>query len=248
MINSIKADIYRILHAKTVWFVFIAVLLLQMRAVFTMNTADLFSDSYFDPFFSDSFIVQAEDAFGNDIRVMSYNYGLLIEIVFTTGALITSLYSEGLLKNSIVSGMSMGRFPLMKTAAVLYINLFLLCFQNLIVFIVNILWNGQENASYFPNVLLITFWQAFPVICWSCFLILVAALMRRYPYYLAAVFVPLITLSRGIRAGYYQPRVIMGFITYEPYDGFRIKVALLSVAVSIISVFLFWLSVNRKVE
>ncbi|MCR5529917.1 MAG: hypothetical protein K6F49_11920 [Saccharofermentans sp.] len=248
MINSIKADIYRIFHAKTVWLVFFIVLILQMRAVFTMDTADLFSDSYFDPFFSDGFIVQAKDSLRNDIRVMSYNYGILIEIIFTTGALITSLFSEGLLKNSITSGMSMGRFPLMKTAAVLYINLFLLFFQNLIVFIVNIICNGQENASYFPDVLLITFWQAFPVICWSCFLILVAALMRRYSYYLASVFVPLVSLSRGIRAGYYQPRVIMGFITYEPYDGFRIKVALLSVAVSILSVFLFFLAVNRKGE
>ena len=74
------------------------------------------------------------------------------------------------------------------------------------------------------------------------------ALMKKYSYYLAAVFVPLITLSRGLRAGYYQPRVIMGFIVYEPYEGFRINVALLSVAVSVIAVFLFWLYTNRKTE
>lgn len=244
MINSIKADIYRILHSKTFWLVIIGVFLLQLRAVYTMNPIDLFNDSYFDPHISG----MADSVYKNDIRVMAYNYGILIEIVFTTGILITSMYSEGLLKNSIVCGMSLTKFPIMKSIAALYINLFLLISQNLMIFLLNLFINGSENSTYFPGVLAVTFWQMFPVICWTCFLVLVAALMRKYSYFLAAVFVPLIALSRGLRAGYYQPRVIMGFIAYEPYEGFRINVALLSVAVSIISIFLFWLYTNRKVE
>lgn len=244
MINSIKADIYRLIHSRTFWLVVIVVFLLQVRAVYTMDPVDIFNDSYFDPHITGV----AATLYRNDIRVMAYDYGILIEIVFTTGVLITSMYSEGLLKNSIVCGMSIAKFPVMKTLAALYINLFLLFFQNMLIFLMNYFLNGTENSTYFPRVLAITFWQAFPVICWTCFLILVAALMRRYAYFLAAVFVPLITLSRGIRAGYYQPRVIMGFIAYEPYEGFRINVALLSIAVSIISVFLFWLYTNRKAE
>ncbi len=244
MINSIKADLYRIFHSMTVIVILVLVFALQIRAVFTMDPIDLFSDSYFDPGITGMY----HGMIGNDLRVMAYDYGILIEIVFTTGALITSIYSEGLLKNSIICGMSIARFPLMKTAAVLYINLSLLFVQNLLIFLVNLFVNGSADSSYFPRVLLITFWQAFPVMCWSCFLIFVAALMKKYSYYLAAVFVPLITLSRGLRAGYYQPRVIMGFIVYEPYEGFRINVALLSVAVSVIAVFLFWLYTNRKTE
>lgn len=244
MINSIKADIYRILHSKTLWLVVIGVFLLQLRAVYTMNPIDLFNDSYFDPQISGV----AHTIYRNDIRVMAYNYGVLIEIVFTTGILITSMYSEGLLKNSIVCGMSLTKFPIMKSMAALYINLFLLISQNMLIFLLNLLLNGSGNSTYFPSVLAITFWQVFPVMCWTCFLVLVAALMRKYSYFLAAVFVPLIALSRGIRAGYYQPRVIMGFVAYEPYEGFRINVALLSVAVSILSIFLFWLYTNRKAE
>lgn len=244
MINSIKADLYRIFHSWTVIIMLVLVFALQIRAVCTMNPIDLFSDSYFDPGITGIY----RGMIMNDLRVMAYDYGILIEIVFTTGALITSIYSEGLLKNSIICGMSIARFPLLKTAAVLYINLSLLFVQNLLIFLVNLFVNGRSESSYFPQVLLITFWQAFPVICWSCFLILVAALMKRYSYYLAAVFVPLITLSRGLRAGYYQPRVIMGFIVYEPYEGFRINVALLSVALSAIAIFLFWLYTNRKTE
>ena len=144
--------------------------------------------------------------------------------------------------------MSLTKFPIMKSIAALYINLFLLISQNLMIFLLNLFINGSENSTYFPGVLAVTFWQMFPVICWTCCLVLVAALMRKYSYFLAAVFVPLIALSRGLRVGYYQPRVIMGFIAYEPYEGFRINVALLSVAVSIISIFLFWLYTNRKVE
>ena len=244
MINSIKADIYRLLHSVTFWLVVTAVFLLQIRAVFTMNPVDLFNDSYFDPYLTGNVISE----YKNDIRVMAYDYGILIEIVFTTGILITSMYGEGLLKNSIVCGMSLSKFPIMKTMAALYINLFLLFFQNMVIFLLNLFINGEANSTYFPYVLAITFWQAFPVICWTCFLMFVAALMRKYSYFLAAVFVPLVTLSRGIRAGYYQPRVIMGFIAYEPYEGFRINVALLAFAISVISVFLFWLYTNRKVE
>ena len=244
MINSIKADLYHIMHSKTFRLVVVMVFLMQLRAVFTMAPVDLFNDSYFDPHMTGA----VSSIYMNDIRVMAYNYGILIEIVFTTGILITSMYSEGLLKNSIVCGMSLAKFPIMKTVAALYINLFLLFLHNMLIFLLNYFINGQGESSYFPRVLAITFWQAFPVICWTCFLILVAALMRKYSYFLAAVFVPLIALSRGIRAGYYQPRVIMGFIVYEPYEGFRINVALLSVAVSIISIFLFWLYTNRKAE
>lgn len=244
MINSIKADLYRILHSKTVLLILTVVFIMQIRAVCTMTPMDLFNDSYFDPMLYG----MSDGVFKNDLRVMAYDYGILIEIVFTTGALITSIYSEGLLKNSIICGMNLARFPILQTAAALYINLSLLCIQNLLIFIINLMVNGSVNSSYFPSVLLITFWQAFPVICWTCFLILVAAIMRKYSYFLAAVFVPLITLSRGIRAGYYQPRVIMGFVVYEPFEGFRINVALLSVAISLISVFLFWLHTNRKVE
>lgn len=248
MINTIKADIYRLIHSKTLWFVFAVVFFLQLRAVYTMTPIDLFNDSYFDPYNVADMKARSDEIFRNDIRVIAYDYGILIEIIFTTGLLITSMHSEGMLKNSITCGMSLGRFPIMKTASALYINLFLLFLQNLVIFLANLLLNGPSNSSYLPKVLFLTLWQTFPVISWTCLLILVAALMRKYSYFLAAVFVPLVTLSRGIRAGYYQPRVIMGFIAYEPYEGFRINVALLSVAVSIISIFLFWLYTNRKVE
>lgn len=238
MINSIKADMYRLFRSKTVWLVISLFLALQLRAVFTLKP--------FEPIF-DTHFVEASSPF-SDLKLISYNYGVLIESIFTVGTLVCSMYSEGLLKNSIICGKSIKKIPIYKTVTAVYINISILFIQNLTIYILNLLLHKGYRSTFFPNVLLVTLWQAVPVIGWTCFLIFIAAVVRKYSYFLAAIFVPLIALSSGIRTGYYLPTVIMGYIVYEPYVGFRIYVALFALALSLISVFLFWLHTNRRTE
>lgn len=276
MINMIKADFYRILKGKGIYFAFAIIILLAAIDIYFVEPGTFgvrietgtvieneLSDMSYDERSEMSMseyrrIMLKTEGYALDKEILAYNVNLYYPFIFIAAIFITADFSGSCIKNTLSSSISRKKYFFSKLAAVFLCCLILFFLNTYIVYFANIIFNTKNLASDIGTVTKITLLQIPPVLAIVSILTGIAFMLKRTaPYNGAAIpFMMVVQLFIMILSAifkipqelfYYELQGMIMRLTIDPSTEFVLK----SYAVCAAIIFLFnlagWLSF-RKAE
>ncbi|MCH5192947.1 MAG: hypothetical protein J1F11_03230 [Oscillospiraceae bacterium] len=201
MINMIKADFYRVLKGKGIYFSFAIIIILIAVSIYfvepgtfgvRVETGTVFenvlSDMSYDEINELSMneyrrIMLDTEGYALDKEILAYNINLYYPFIFIAAIFITADFSGSCIKNTLSSSISRRKYFFSKLAAVFICCLILFFLNTYIVYFANIIFNSKNLASDIGTVTKITLLQIPPILAIVSMLTGIAFMLKRTASY-----------------------------------------------------------------
>ena len=274
MVNMIKADFYRVLKGKGIYFAFAIIILLAAIDIYFVEPGTFgvrietgtvieneLSDMSYDERSEMSMseyrrIMLNTEGYALDKEILAYNVNLYYPFIFIAAIFITADFSGSCIKNTLSSSISRKKYFFSKLAAVFLCCLILFFLNTYIVYFANIIFNTKNLASDIGTVTKITLLQIPPILAIVSMLTGIAFMLKRTASYngVAIPFMMVVQLFIMILSAifkvpqelfYYELQGMIMRLTIDPSTEFVLK----SYAVCAVIIVLFnlvgWMSFKK---
>ena len=276
MINMIKADFYRVLKGKGIYFAFAIIILLAAIDIYFVEPGTFgvrietgtvieneLSDMSYDEINEMSMseyrriMLNTED-YALDKEILAYNVNLYYPFIFIAAIFITADFSGSCIKNTLSSSISRKKYFFSKLVAVFMCCLILFFLNTYIVYFANIIFNTKNLASDIGTLTKITLLQIPPILALVSMLTGIAFMLKRTASYngVAIPFMMVVQLLLMLLSALFKiPQELFNYelqgmivkITTDPSPEFVLKSYAVCAAIIIIFNLAGWLAF-RKAE
>ena len=276
MINMIKADFYRILKGKGIYFAFAIIILLAAIDIYFVEPGTFgvrietgtvieneLSDMSYDEIGEMSMseyrrIMLNTEGYALDKEILAYNVNLYYPFIFIAAIFITADFSGSCIKNTLSSSISRKKYFFSKLVSVFLCCLILFFLNTYIVYFANIIFNTKNLASDIGAVTKITLLQIPPILALASMLTGIAFMLKRTASYngVAIPFMMVVQLLLMLLSALFKiPQELFNYelqgmivkITTDPSPEFVLKSYAVCAAITIIFNLAGWLAF-RKAE
>ena len=276
MINMIKADFYRVLKGKGIYFAFAIIILLAAIDIYFVEPGTFgvrietgtvieneLSDMSYDEIGEMSMseyrrIMLNTEGYALDKEILAYNVNLYYPFIFIAAIFITADFSGSCIKNTLSSSISRKKYFFSKLVAVFLCCLILFFLNTYIVYFANIIFNTKNLASDIGTVTKITLLQIPPILALVSMLTGIAFMLKRTASYngVAIPFMMVVQLLLMLLSALFKiPQELFNYelqgmivkITTDPSPEFVLKSYAVCAAIIIIFNLAGWLAF-RKAE
>ena len=275
MINMIKADFYRVLKGKGIYFAFAIIILLAAIDIYFVEPGTFgvrietgtvieneLSDMSYDEIGEMSMseyrrIMLNTEGYALDKEILAYNVNLYYPFIFIAAIFITADFSGSCIKNTLSSSISRKKYFFSKLVAVFLCCLILFFLNTYIVYFANIIFNTKNLASDIGTVTKITLLQIPPILALASMLTGIAFMLKRTASYngVAIPFMMVVQLLLMLLSALFKiPQELFNYelqgmivkITTDPSPEFVLKSYAVCAAIIIIFNLAGWLVFKKS--